>query len=120
MRFSALALCSALGISFLALPYVALGHEVYVLEDEVIAQALSATSPNPFGAYGGNERDFYLWAFISFIVLSTVLFASTFRFLEKRAQPLLTHLKRFALPLVRLTVGITLLVFGLRGVLYGP
>jgi len=120
MRFSALALCSALGISFLALPYVALGHEVYVLEDEVIAQALNATSPNPFGAYSGNERNFYVWGCISFIVLSTILFVSTFRLLEKRMHPTLARLKRFALPLARLTVGATLFLFGINGVIYGP
>ena len=95
-------------------------HEVYVLDQETIESALAAESSNPFSAYHGNEYEFYFWGFISFVAFSTILFASVFHLFEKQLDPLLFFLKRIAHPLVRLTVGTTLVVFGWYGVLYGP
>lgn len=95
-------------------------HEVYVLDEKTIAEAFAAESPNPFSAFHGNEYEFFFWGFISFIVFSTILFASVFHIFEKYARGPLLFLKRAALPLVRLTVAVTLIVFGSYGVLYGP
>lgn len=102
------------------LPLYTSAHEVYVLPSETIVEALATDSPNPFTAYHGNERSFYFWGLVSFIVLSTILFASIFRLFERQSAPLLHFLKRWAHPLVRLSVGITLMAFGMYGVLYGP
>jgi len=95
-------------------------HEVYVLPQETIAEALAADSPNPFTAYHGNERSFYFWGLVSFVVLSTILFVSVFGFMEERSASLLRFLKQFAHPLVRFSAGITLVVFGMYGALFGP
>jgi len=95
-------------------------HEVYVLDQETVSAALSAESPNPFGAYIGNEYAFYFWGFISFVVISTIFSATVFGFFERQLRPLLNFLKRFAHTIVRLTVSVTLIVFGWYGVLYGP
>lgn len=95
-------------------------HEVYVLPQETIRTALAAESQNPFSAYYGNEYTFYFWGLVSFVVISTILFASVFRIFEKQAAPFLFFFKRLAHPLVRLSAGVTLVVFGAYGVLYGP
>lgn len=102
------------------LPTLAFAHEVYVLDEATIAAGMAATSPNPFTAYIGNEFNFFFWGFVSFVTFSTILFASIFRVFEKMLDPLLFSLKRFALLIVRLTVGSSLLIFGFYGVLYGP
>lgn len=101
-------------------PLAVFAHEVYVLPSDTILQSLATDSINPFTAYYGNEKEFYLWGFISFVVLSTILFASVFGFLEKRSVRILHFLKQFAHPLVRLSAGVTLVVFGMYGVLFGP
>src|SRR3989344_691414 len=95
-------------------------HEVYVLDQETIEEALATSSSNPFSAYHGNEYEFYFWGLVSFVVLSTILFASISHLFEKQLNPLLFFLKRVAQLLVRLTIGATLAVFGWYGVLYGP
>ncbi len=112
----------AIGASLGALfsPLIAFAHEMYALDQDTITRAMDVVSPNPFSAYYGNEYEFYLWAFVGFVALSTILFASMFHLLEKQLDPLLFSLKRLAQPLVRLTVGATLIVFGWQGVLYGP
>lgn len=101
-------------------PTAASAHEVYVLDGATIAQALAAPSPNPFSAYHGNEYEFYFWAFVSFVVISTVLCAAAFRVFEKTLTPLFYRLKPLAHSLVRLTVGVCLISFGLYGALFGP
>ncbi len=101
------------------LPILASAHEVYILPPEVISEALSTTSPNPVLAYSGNEGLFYFWGFIAVVVTLTVFFASTFRRVEGWTGPLFALLKRYAHPVVRLTAGTTLIVFGITGSLYG-
>ena len=101
------------------LPAIASAHEVYVLDEATIAAGMATASPNPFTAYMGNEYEFFFWGFVSFVVVSTVLFASVFRVFEKALDPALFYLKRWAHPLVRVTVGMCLVSFGIAGKLYG-
>lgn len=108
---AALTLCLA--------PLSTAAHEVYVLPDRTIADALAAPSPNPFTAYSGNEMQFYLWGLVSFIVFSTVLAAVLFRVFERSMGPLFMQLKQYAHLLVRLTAGSALIAFALAGELYG-
>ena len=107
-------------LALLALPALALAHEVYVLPADAISGALTSASPNPVGAYFGNEGNFFLWGVVAVIVTLTIFFASTFRRFESSAAPLFNRLKRFAHSLVRLTVAATLIVFGTTATLYGP
>src|SRR3989344_5154877 len=105
--------CSLFSFSF------ASAHEVYVLDTATVAAGMATASPNPFTAYFGNEYDFYFWGFISLVAFSTILCASLFRIFEKALDPVLFHLKRWAHPLVRITVGSCLISFGIAGKLYG-
>ncbi len=110
----------ALPLAALFLPIAAFAHEVYVLDPSTVAADIAATSPNPLFAYFGNEQQFFFWGFVSFVTVSTILCASAFRLFEKRLDPFFFRIKRFALPLIRLTVGLSLVVFGAHNILFGP
>ena len=100
-------------------PLFVAAHEVYVLDQATVDAAMATTSQNTFSAYVGNEAEFFFWAFISFVTVLTLFFATIFGFLEKSLGPLMAQLKRFALPLIRITTGVSMLSFGLAGALYG-
>lgn len=101
------------------LPATASAHEVYVLPLDVIRGAMENPSPNPFSAYVGNELQFFFWAFVGFVIVSTIAAATFFRIFEARLSPTLRRLKRFALPTARITAGLTTTSFGVAGALYG-
>ncbi len=103
----------------LLLPAISSAHEVYVLDAGAVAAGMATVSPNPFTAYSGNELNFFFWGFIVFVTTLTVLSVSLFRVFERLADPLLFALKKWAHPLVRITVGACLLSFGIAGKLYG-
>ncbi len=108
-------------LTFAALfaPSGALAHEVYVLPIDVIRQAMANPSPDPFSAYVGNEITFFFWAFVGVVMVSTVAAATFFRIFENRAAPYLITLKRYALPVARITAGISTISFGYAAALYG-
>lgn len=102
-----------------ALPALAFAHEVYVLSPESVTAALDADSANPFTAYIGNEYQFFFWGLVSSIAMSTVLAASVFHLFERQAGPFFAYLKRFALPIARITVGLCLIGFAQSARLFG-
>ena len=100
-------------------PFVVSAHEVYVLDENSIYRAMTSVSPDPFSAIIGNEFLFLVSGFVSFVVLSTVLAASFFRVFEKKLDPLLFALKRYALPVARIGAGLSVLSFAYMGNIYG-
>lgn len=100
-------------------PQLALAHEVYVLDQSVIDAAMATSSPNTFLAYAGNESLFFFWAFVALVVVATIAFATAFHAFEKSLGPVLVRLKPLALPVVRITAGVSLCTFGIAGKLYG-
>jgi hypothetical protein len=109
----------AAGIVIFALPASLFAHEVYVLSRDSVREAMSVQSPNPFQAYVGNEYQFYFWGIVSAIVFSTVVAASLFRVLERSVDPFLFVLKKYALPVARVTVGLCFVAFAYSGNIYG-
>lgn len=107
-----------MGAAFI--PSFAWAHEMYVLPPSVIAAGLAADSPDTFSAYYGNEYQFYFWAFISFVVVSTIFCATIFRVFERQSAPFFHAIKKYALPLVRLGVGSCLILFSYNDALFGP
>lgn len=105
-------------LAFLA-PSLARAHEVYVLSKETVERAMAGVSPNPFTAYGGNEYDFYFWTIVGFVLTSSILFASMYRVFEPTLGHLLSTAKRFAHPMLRVTVGLSFISFGLVGEMFG-
>lgn len=112
-------LLASVPVLSLVLPAIASAHEVYVLDSTTIARDLAATSPNPFSAYFGNEGHFFFWGFVSLVTVSTILFASVFHLFESSTRPLFSWLKKFAHPIARLTLGLSLVSFGIMGKLFG-
>lgn len=108
-----------IALAALFAPSIALAHEVYVLPIDVIRQAMENPSPDPFSAYVGNEITFFFWTFVGFVMVSTVAAATFFRVFEHKAAPYLMSLKRYALPVARITAGISTISFGYAAALYG-
>ena len=104
----------------LAVPALASAHEVYVLDPATIARDVAAQSPNPFSAFYTNKFQFFFWGFIVFVGFSTIFFMSIFHAFEVRSTPLLNRLKRFANPIERVTLGLSLLAFAYNSALFGP
>ena len=119
MRFLSLSKRLMLPLLWFFVPTVAAAHEVYVLDPATVTQAMAAQSPNPLLAYYGNEYNFYFWGLVTFIAFSTVIAATLFRVLEKPLDPYLYRLKKFALPIARISVGLCFLAFAYSGNLYG-
>lgn len=116
MRFVAVAF---LVLSLLA-PTPASAHEVYVLSPAVIANDLTTASPNPLDAFSGHETQFMLWAFIGFVLVSTVFFASITHTLEEFFARYLNPLRAWAPLVARVTLGVCLLACGYNYALFGP
>ncbi len=108
-----------IGVSVLT-PFTAVAHEMYVLSPSVIAASIAGDSPNPFSAYFGNEYQFYFWAFVSCVVVSTIFFATAFRLFEQSTAAFFRYIKRFALTFVRFGVGACLIFFFYNDALFGP
>lgn len=106
-------------LSVFLFPALASAHEVYVLDQPTIDAAMAAVSPNPFLAYFGNEYHFYFWAIVSIVVVLTIAAVTFFRLFEKRCGPFLFRMKKFALPVARVTVGLCFIAFAYSGNLYG-
>lgn len=106
-------------IAGICAPLIASAHEVYVLDPATVQRAMAVQSPNPFSAITGNEGTFFFWGFVTFVAFSTALAASIFRPFERRLDPLLYTLKKYALPVARITVGLCFIAFAYSGNLYG-
>jgi hypothetical protein len=113
-------LLRAVPLAALLSPALAGAHEVYVLDPATVEYAMATDSTNPFTAYVGNEYEFFFWGAVTFVVFSTILAASLFRMFERRLDPFFFRIKRFAHPILRLTVGLSLISFGLARSLFGP
>ncbi len=112
------------GIGFFSLignfvPRVASAHEVYVLDPVTVEHAMASVSPNPFLAYFGNEILFFFWGFVAAVIFSTMFAGSIFHVLEHKLGPTLFALKKYALPIARITVGLCFVAFALSGNIYG-
>ena len=104
----------------LTIPHTVSAHEVYVLNGQEIALAVTEASPNPFTAIPGQEKLFLFYGCaIGFGVL-VLLFASISPFLERICDPLLSGLKKWAPFVGRLTLGVSLFASGYFGAMFGP
>src|SRR3989338_6081376 len=87
-------------------PLIVSAHEAYVLDPVTMARDVAAQSPNPFSAIGEHQSQFIFWGFVAAGTVTTVFFMSSFRLFERAAAPFLRRLKRFASPIVRMTLGL--------------
>ena len=113
-------LLSALACAALAFPAIASAHEVYLLDPATIMRDVMNPSPNPFTMVAQQPDQFILWFMIGVIVVSTVFAMSITRVAENFFDPLLAHLKPYAAPIARVTLGVCLIASAYYGALYGP
>lgn len=111
---------SFLLVALLGMSHTVSAHEVYVLSPDTIAHDRSTPSPDPLGSFFDNQGQFFLWAFIGFVLVSTVFFASITHRLELFFEPYLTPLRRWAPLVARLTLGTCLLLSAQNYALFGP
>jgi len=107
-------------IQAVLIPLTASAHEVYVLDSQQIADAISTPSPNPFSAIPTEGKLFLIWALITTVAFLLVLTASISPLFERVCDPFLLRLKKYAPLAGRLTFGISLFASGYFGSLFGP
>jgi len=101
-------------------PPFASAHEVYVLPPEVVAHAMTQPSLPIFEIVSSNTGQFFFWVFITIWAIFTILSISLSKPVERRVEPLLRPLKKYA-PLVgRVTLGLAIVASGAFGALFGP
>jgi len=102
------------------LPLVASAHEVYVLTPGEIQNDLRMPSFSEWQVIFTNVHEFMFWAFISFLVVTTIFCISIFRPFERWLAPLFARLRPYAAPIARITVGLSFLAAAYYGATYGP
>jgi len=98
----------------------AFAHEVYVLTPETIARDVAADSPNPFSVIPEHALEFALWGFISVLVVVLVLIFSLTKKVEKKVDPWLFSIKKYAPLVARFTLGLCLTFSARHVALFGP
>ncbi|MDB5238876.1 MAG: DoxX domain protein [Candidatus Parcubacteria bacterium] len=99
---------------------VASAHEVYVLTSPEVSTAITAPSPNPFGAIPGQELKFLSYGALTLVVALVVLSISVSRLFEKVFDPFLIRLKKYAPIIARVTFGLSVFASGYFGSFFGP
>lgn len=95
-------------------------HEVYVLTPAEIAQDLAAPPFSETAIALGNLAQFLFWAFIAALTIFVVFAISIVRPIERRLDPILARLRRYAAPVARITLGLSFLAAAYYQATYGP
>ena len=101
-------------------PPVASAHEVYVLPEEVVNQAISAPAFSQWNIILLNTDQFFGWGFIGALAVLLVFLISISSSLENFFDPILAKLPPYAPLISRVTVGLALLAGSYYGALFGP
>ncbi len=101
-------------------PLFASAHEVYVLTPGEIQGDLRMPSFSEWQVIFTNVHEFMFWAFIAFLVVSTIFCISIFRPFERALAPMFARMRPYAAPIARITVGLSFLAAAYYGATYGP
>ncbi|OGG60158.1 hypothetical protein A2765_01145 [Candidatus Kaiserbacteria bacterium RIFCSPHIGHO2_01_FULL_56_24] len=101
-------------------PMIALAHEVYVLEPQVVDKDLSMPSLQVFSIITAHAGSFFFWAFIGLWAILTVFSIRISKGLEAGLDPILAVLRKYAPLAARLTLGIAITASGYFGAMFGP
>ncbi|MCL4405367.1 MAG: hypothetical protein M1361_02370 [Patescibacteria group bacterium] len=104
----------------IAMAPIASAHEVYVLSPSSIAKAVNTPSFSLLGVISQNLHEFVFWAFIGILIVFCVLMISTSHLLERKLDPLLVKIKRYAPFIARFTIGISFLACAYYQATFGP
>jgi uncharacterized membrane protein YphA (DoxX/SURF4 family) len=102
------------------LPATASAHEVYVLTPQQIQTGISTPPFSEWQTVLLDMHRFVFWAFIAFVVVSTVFAVSLWHRLEDMVGGGLNRLKRYAPTLSRWSAGLSLIAAAYYGALFGP
>lgn len=111
---------TSIALTSVLAPFVVSAHEVYVLSPGEIALGLSTPPISPLTIIGKNLGEFALWALVATLVVFIVFFVSISRRLEKRFDPLLLRMKKYAPAASRITLGLSFLAAAYYQASYGP
>ena len=109
-----------LSLGVWSLPGIGLAHEVYVLQPGQIATDISEPPFDMVATLMTNLHQVIFWAFIGFVLVSTVFFMSIFRLFETRSHPFFMRIRPYASTVARVTVGLGFIAGGYFGATYGP
>ncbi|MBI5456175.1 DoxX family membrane protein [Candidatus Kaiserbacteria bacterium] len=104
----------------LLLPFFLYAHEVYVLTPEEILHGLVTPPASPTHVMMENFSQFMFWAIVTGIALPTLFLMSLSRRIERVFTPFFARTRKYALHLVRIGVGASLLTFAYAGAVFGP
>ncbi len=107
-------------IGIFSVSSVAGAHEVYVLSPMQITQAIGIPPFDMLVVAKENLGEFTFWAFISILVVFLIFFSSISRWLEKKFDPFLARIKKYAPAICRVTVGVSFLAAAYYQASYGP
>lgn len=97
----------------------ALAHEMYVLDNEEINQALAAPIWDFATAVQENLGQFVAAGLVTLVVVVMVFFLSISKPIELFVDPLLFRIKRYAPTITQITLGLALLASGWNGAAFG-
>lgn len=105
---------------FLFFPTISVAHEVYVLTPEAISD-LEELPPVSFtDIFMANANETILWGIVVAFLIFTIFFISISVKLEKRIDPTLVRLKKYAPFVARVTAGLAFISCGYHMALFGP
>ena len=95
-------------------------HEVYVLRTGDIQKAMMGPAMPVMQVILDNLHQFIFWAFLCFVVITTIFFMSISRYAERMLNPFFRRVKSYAPLLVRMSVGASMLASAYNQALFGP
>ncbi|MHB1162975.1 MAG: hypothetical protein ACYCZZ_00370 [Minisyncoccota bacterium] len=101
-------------------PALAFAHEVYVLPQSAVQQALQTPSFSEWQTIFANLNQFLFWGFVAALLIFVVFFVSISRRLERIFDPFLAKLPPYAPVITRVTIGIAFVAAAYHQALFGP
>ncbi len=101
-------------------PHPVLAHEVYVLDQHTIDEALKQPPLQVFSIVYSEEGRFFFWFFLVLITLSFVGVVSLSKRLEALCDPFLLKLREYAPLIGRLTLASAVLSSAYHAAIFGP
>lgn len=101
-------------------PAVASAHEVYVLSQDEIRQAVAAPIPDFIGVATAHIGQFFEWMVISIVLVMAIFFASIAKPIEMLLDPILLKIKHWAPAITQATVGLALIASAAYNAAFGP
>lgn len=109
-----------LGKMLIAQP--AYAHEVYVLPDAQVQYDLAQDSPNPLDSLQDpeNVKQLLTWGEVLLLGLLVFIFIPWKKIVPKTLQASLVNSRKYALPVLRIFLGMSLIFAGWNSALFGP